>query len=350
MKFKFLSNPYFIAEVGVNHENDLLLAERIIKQASIGGASAVKFQTYKAELLSSRNSPAYWDTNKVAINSQFSLFKKYDKFKYFHYQKLKKICDHYSVDFLSTPFDNTSAEMLNKLVKYFKIASADINNKPLIDKIISFNKPIIFSTGASNQKEIDNTYNYIKKKNNKIDIGILHCILAYPTEYKDCNLNALNFFKKKYKKAYIGLSDHTIPDDNMIVLTKAYELGAIIIEKHFTERKLKGKKNNDHFHSINFLDLKKFFQNIKILNQVMNNNFNNRVVLNSEKKARKFARRSLYTLKTIKKGEILSEKNIVPKRPGLGISPIYVDKVYGKKSVRSLQEDYLLKWKDFKNK
>jgi len=348
MKFKFKSKPYFIAEVGVNHENNLNLAEKIIKQASVGGASAVKFQTYKAELLASRKSPAYWDTSKVNINSQFKLFKKYDKFKENHYLKLKKICDHYKVDFLSTPFDNYSAQMLNNLVKYFKIASADINNKPLIDQIISFNKPIIFSTGASNQKEIDDTYNYIKKKNNKIDIAILHCILSYPTEYKDCNLNAINFFKKRYKKAFIGLSDHTIPDENMIILTKAYELGSIIIEKHFTELKLKGKKNNDHFHSINFLDLQKFFENIRILNQIINKNFSRRLILKSEKKSRKFARRSMYTLSNIKKGEILSQKNIIPKRPGLGISPLDVDKIYGKKAIKNIGEDSLLKWKDFR--
>lgn len=348
MKFKFKSKPYLIAEVGVNHENNLNLAEKIIKQAAIGGASAVKFQTYKAELLASKKSPAYWDTSKVKINSQFKLFKKYDKLKNNHYVKLKKICDYYKVDFLSTPFDNHSAEMLNKLVKYFKIASADINNKPLLDCILNFNKPIIFSTGASNQKEIDHTYNYIKKRNNKIDIAILHCILSYPTQYNDCNLNAINFFINRYKKAFIGLSDHTMPDENMIILTKAYELGAIIIEKHFTEAKLKGKKNNDHFHSINFFDLQKFYENIKILNQITNKKFTKRKILKCEEKSRKFARRSLYTLNKIKKGEILSQINIVPKRPGLGISPLDVDKVYGKRASKNLNADLLIKWKDFK--
>lgn len=348
MKFKFKSKPYFIAEVGVNHENNLNLAEKIIKQASIGGASAVKFQTYKAELIASKKSPAYWDTSKVKTNSQFKLFKKYDKFCDSHYVKLKKICDYYKVDFLSTPFDNNSALMLNKLVRYFKIASADINNKPLLDCILKFNKPIIFSTGASHQKEIDNTYNYLKKNNNKIDIAILHCILSYPTNYRDCNLNAINFFIKRYKNSFIGLSDHTIPDENMIILTKAYELGAVIIEKHFTEVKLKGKKNNDHFHSINFIDLKKFFENIKILKQIVNNKFNKRKVLKCEDRPRKFARRSMYSLNKIRKGEILSETNIVPKRPGLGISPLDVDKLYGKIALKNLNPDTLINWKDLK--
>jgi sialic acid synthase SpsE len=348
MKFKFKSKPYFIAEVGVNHENNLNLAEKIIKQASIGGASAVKFQTYKAELLASKKSPAYWDTSKVKIDSQFKLFKKFDKLRDSDYIKLKNICDFYKVDFLSTPFDNNSALMLNKLVKYFKIASADINNKPLLDCILKFNKPIIFSTGASHQKEIDYTYNYLKNKNNKIDIAILHCILSYPTHYNDCNLNAINFFINRYKDSFIGLSDHTIPDENMIILTKAYELGAVIIEKHFTEVKLKGKKNNDHFHSINFIDLKKFFENIKILKQINNNKFNKRLVLKCEEKSRRFARRSMYTLNKIKKGEILNQMNIIPKRPGFGISPLHVDKLYGKRALKNLNPDTLIYWKDIK--
>jgi N-acetylneuraminate synthase len=344
MKFNFKKIPYFIAEVGVNHENNINLAEKIIKQASIGGASAVKFQTYKAELLASKNSPAYWDKNKVRDKSQYELFKKFDKFNEDDYIKLKKICDHYKVDFLSTPFDDNSAELLNKLVKYFKLASADITNRPLLDKIISFKKAIIYSTGASNIHEITETYNYIKKRNSKIDIGILHCILAYPTHLKDCNLNLITFLKSKFKSAYIGISDHAIPDKNMLVLTKAYDLGAVIIEKHFTENMLKGKKNNDHFHSINSYDLKIFFDNINILKKISGKIYKTRFPFKSELNSRKYARRSMYTCKNIKKNEIFTKENLIPKRPGLGISPLHVSKIYGKKSRIDIGNDKLLKW------
>jgi sialic acid synthase SpsE len=344
MKFKFKKIPYFIAEVGVNHENNINLAEKIIKQASFGGASAVKFQTYKAELLASKNSPAYWDKNKVRDKSQYELFKKFDKFNEGDYIKLKRICDHYKVDFLSTPFDDNSAELLNKLVKYFKLASADITNRPLLDKIISFKKAIIYSTGASNIREITETYNYIKKKNSKIDIGILHCILAYPTNLKDCNLNLITFLKSKFKSAHIGISDHAIPDKNMLVLTKAYDLGAEIIEKHFTENMLKGKKNNDHFHSINSYDLKIFFDNINILKKISGKNFKTRVPLKSELNSRKYARRSMYVCQNIKKNEIFTKENLIPKRPGIGISPLYASKIYGKKSKMDIDSDELLKW------
>lgn len=346
MKFNFKTLPYFIAEAGVNHENNMNLAEKIIKQASIGGASAVKFQTYKAELLASKKSPAYWDTTKVKIRSQYKLFKKFDKFNVNNYVKLKKICDYYKVDFLSTPFDNQSAEFLNKLVKYFKLASADITNRPLIDKILSFKKPIIFSTGASNMREIIDTYKYIKQKNSKIDIGVLHCILAYPTKLEDCNLDIITLLKSKFKNAYVGLSDHAMPDKNMIVLTKSYDLGATIIEKHFTESLYKGKKNNDHFHSINFNDLKTFFSNIEILKKISGNKIKTRKPLNSETSSRKFARRSMYTNKIIKKNEIFTLENLIPKRPGIGISPLFAKKIYGKKAKKNILNDKLLKWSD----
>ena len=106
------ADPYLVAEVGVNHENNLKIAERIIKQAKFGGANAVKFQTYKAEKIAAKNSPYYWDLKQVSVKSQFKLFKKYDKFKKEDYIKLKRMCDFYNVEFLSTPFDINSALFL----------------------------------------------------------------------------------------------------------------------------------------------------------------------------------------------------------------------------------------------
>ena len=345
MKFKFKKRPYLIAEIGVNHENSITLAEKIIKQASEGGASAAKFQSYKAETIASKNSPAYWDTTKINVHSQYKLFKKFDKFNRDKYEKLKKICDHYKIDFMSTPFDNESVEYLSKLVKYFKVASADITNYQLIDKICKCNKPIIFSTGASNENEIIDTYNFITRRNKKIDISILHCILSYPTKYSDANLGYINSLKKKFPKAVIGLSDHAMPDPGMYLLTRAYEFGAMIIEKHFTAEHLKGKKNNDHFHSISKNDLKIFFKNINIQDKIIGKMAKRKVLL-CEKKSRQFARRGLYTLKALKKGEVLSDKNLIPKRPSSSIDPRRIFELYGKTIKKDLPEDYKLKLSD----
>ena len=132
---KIKLKPYIIAEVGVNHEGSIKTAMKMIQMAKKCGADAVKFQTYKAELLASKNSPAYWDTKKEKTRNQFELFKKYDNFEIKEYEELYKYCKKIDIDFLSTPFDEKAVDFLDPIVSYFKIASADITNYPLLRKI-----------------------------------------------------------------------------------------------------------------------------------------------------------------------------------------------------------------------
>lgn len=349
MKFKNIiknSKPYLIAEVGVNHENSLSIAEKIIKQAKIGGADAVKFQTYTAETIAAKNSPYYWDLKEVNIKSQFKLFKKYDRFKEPEYIKLKKMCNHYKIEFLSTPFDLNSAIFLNKIVKFFKIASADLTNLMLLDQVSKFNKPILLSTGASNFEEIKFVKNYITRNYPKVDLALMHCILSYPTKYQDAHLEIIPLLKKKFKSLVIGYSDHTIPDESGTVLINAYQKGASIIEKHFTLDKFKGKKNNDHFHSMDYKDFIKFRKNISILESI-NGSSSNRIIYNAEKKSRINARRSLYALGSIKKNKKISILNIIAKRPGGGISPLHYKKLLGKRLKKKVNDEHKFTWKDF---
>ena len=147
---KIQSKPYIIAEIGVNHECSIKTAKKMIQLAKKGGADAVKFQTYKAELLASKKSPAYWDTKKEKTKNQFELFKKYDSFEVKDYQNLYKFSKKEKIDFLSTPFDEKAVDFLDPLVPYFKIASADITNYPLLKKIAQKKKITFLSTGASN--------------------------------------------------------------------------------------------------------------------------------------------------------------------------------------------------------
>lgn len=132
---KIQNKPYVIAEIGVNHEGSIKTAKRMIILAKKGGADAVKFQTYKAELIASKNSPAYWDTKKEKTKNQFELFKKYDSFNFDDYKNLHRFCIKQKIDFLSTPFDEKAVNFLNPMVPYFKIASADITNYTLLKKI-----------------------------------------------------------------------------------------------------------------------------------------------------------------------------------------------------------------------
>ncbi|MAJ85735.1 MAG: acetylneuraminic acid synthetase [Candidatus Pelagibacter sp.] len=335
------SLPYIIAEIGVNHEGSLKKAKKLIDEAVKGGADAVKFQTYKAETLAVKKSPAYWDTSKEKTKSQYKLFKKFDKFDKNHYLQLFNYCKKKNIDFSSTPFDERSVDFLNPFLKFYKIASADINNLPLLKKVASKKKPTIISTGASDIKEISFAVNFLKKNGCK-EIIIMHCILNYPTKDINANLNMLFDLKKKFPKNIIGYSDHTLPDKNMTNLVTAYLFGAKVIEKHFTDNKR--KKGNDHYHSMDFRDLKVFSDIRKKIHLIGGKS--KKIPIKSENISRKNARRSIVLKKDIQRNEKINSSIIITKRPGTGITADNWYKIIGKKVKKNLKSDYILKWSD----
>jgi sialic acid synthase SpsE len=335
--------PYIIAEIGVNHETSITQAKKMILLAKKSGLNAVKFQTYKAENLVIKNSPAYWDIKKEKTTSQYKLFKKLDKFDNKDYLELYNYSKKIKIDFLSTPFDLDSVDFLKKIVPAFKIASADINNFPLLKKISLTKKPIILSTGASTIKEIQAALKILKKNGSK-NISILHCILNYPTINKHANLKMITSLRKLFPNNLIGYSDHTLPDSSMLPCLTAYQLGARIIEKHFTfNKKLKG---NDHYHSMDYKDAKNLILQIKNYNSLLGT-AKKKSFIYTEKKSRKFARRSIVSLKDIRIGEVFSNLNITTKRPGTGVSPMLWPKLIGKKAKNNIKEDKLIKLGDF---
>jgi len=338
-KLNNIYNPYIIAEIGVNHEGNLSLAKKLIKQAANGGAHAAKFQTYKAENLASKNSPAYWDQSKEKTKSQYALFKKYDNFDYKEYKELAKYCAKCNIDFLSTPFDLDAVDFLSTLVPAFKIASADITNIPLIKKCAEYKKPIIMSTGASSLEEISNAVNEIYDTGNK-KIVLLHCILNYPTTLDKANLNTIKILQKNYKNIYIGYSDHVPPSKvDMPALEIAISMGSVIIEKHFTHnKKLPG---NDHYHAMDKKDLINFKNKLDNYKALLGKDF---IDLKDQEQARLHARRSVFSKGDIKKGDIIKEASLIAKRPGHGISPIHWNAVIGKKSLVSIKDDTLIEW------
>ena len=329
--------PYIIAEAGVNHEGSMELAKRLIDEAAEGGAHAIKFQTYKANTIASKDSPSYWDLTKESTTSQFALFKKYDKFWKGEYEELKKYCDAVGIEFMSTPFDSESASFLNDLMSVFKISSSDITNLPFIEQIAGYNKPIILSTGASYLWEIQEAVEVIEKHGNKL--ALLHCILNYPTEDINSNLGMIIDHKVKFPNTTIGYSDHTMPG-NMDSLYIATLLGARILEKHFTHDKT--LPGNDHYHAMDVNDLKLF--NRRIDDLFLRLGDFTKHPLNSENPARSNARRSLVLNKAINKGEIFTNDHLTWKRPASGISPRDIKNVIGKIARTDLEEDTVLKW------
>lgn len=337
------TKPYIIAEIGVNHEGSMALAKKMIRQAKAVGLDAVKFQTYKAEKLAIKKSPAYWDTKKEKIRSQFELFKKYDKFNKQDYLEIYKFCKNIGIDFLSTPFDIKAVSWLKNLMPVIKIASADITNYPLLKAVGLTKKKVLLSTGASNLKEIKDAIKILKKFGSK-EIVIMHCILNYPTKNFNANLKMIKDLKKKFPNNIIGYSDHTLPSKDISPCSIAYQLGARVIEKHFTFDKK--KSGNDHYHSMDLNDANLIINQINKLRDYIGY-YNSKNYIKTEIKARKFARRSIVAKIDIKKGEKFSTSNITTKRPGNGISPLNWVKIIGKKSKNNIKADTQLKIKDY---
>jgi N-acetylneuraminate synthase len=334
--------PYLIAEIGVNHGGSLEQAKRLIELAKQGGADAVKFQSYKADTLASKHSPAYWDTTEEPTTSQHELFAKYDSFGPDDYAALAEHCEQVGIDFVSTPFDDASADFLEPLVPFYKVASADLTNLPFLGRIAAKGKPVLLSTGASTLGEIDIAVDTLSRAGCH-DIVLLHCILNYPTDLENAHLRMITGLKRAYPDRIIGYSDHTVPDANMLVLTVASLLGAVVIEKHFTHDK--SLPGNDHYHAMDVDDLARF---VDITHQVsaMFGPTDHKAPIPSEEISRLNARRSIVLARDVSVGQVLTEPDLICKRPGTGISPLHWDEVLGQKATMDLQADDLLRWRD----
>ena len=334
----FDAGPYVVAEIGVNHEGDLDLARRLIDDAASGGADAVKFQTYKAHKLAARNSPAYWDLSCEPTKSQFELFQKYDRFEANDYVMLADYAKQQGVAFCSTPFDSEAVEMLAPYVPFFKIASADITNTPLLEACAAHSKPIVLSTGATHLGEITEAVRLLLRTLPPEEIAILQCVLEYPTPYEDANLGAIHHLKSVFPEHPIGYSDHTRPDSSMLLLLRAWMLGAEIIEKHVTHDKT--LPGNDHYHAMDKTDLKRFRDSVSLI--VAAEGSGRKTLLPGEATARENARRSLVATRNLDAGHRLEARDLVPKRPASGLPPSALEWVLGKKLTKDLAEDDFL--------
>ena len=334
--------PYVIAEIGVNHEGSLATAKLLIESAKRGGADAAKFQTYKAGLIASKFSPSYWDTSKEPTTSQFELFTKYDAFGEAEYKELAAHCKKHQIEFVSTPFDLGAVDMLNPLVRYFKIASADITNPSLLKKVAATGKPVILSSGASNIGEIDAALAILRSAGAK-EICLMHCILNYPTRNENAHLGMLIDLRNRYPELLLGYSDHTLPNEQMTSLVSAHLLGAVVLEKHFTlDKTLPG---NDHYHAMDVHDLARFMARIGTIADMLGTDCA-KAPIATEEIARLNARRSIVLTRDLKSGHKLSEQDLIAKRPGTGISPMNWQDVIGKTVSRDLPEDHILTWDD----
>ncbi len=335
-----------IAEIGVNYYDiavkegisNMEAAKLMCREAMDAGIHAVKFQTYKAGTLAAHDSPSYWDRSEEPTASQYELFKKFDSFGEKEYRELKSYCDEIGIEFLSTAFDFESADYLDELMDVYKISSSDLSNIPFIEYQAKKNKPILLSIGASDKDEIDRAIEAIRRHNDK-ELVLLHCVLEYPTPFEHANLLKIRSLKEQYPDCYTGYSDHTKPTADCRVINTAYNLGAVLVEKHFTlDKSLKG---NDHYHAMDPADAREILAGIERIDEIRGSG--ELKCLETEGAARANARRSIVTAVDIKKDSVITEEMLTFKRPGTGIPPSLIREVVGKKAVKDLPEDTILR-------
>lgn len=328
---------FIIAEAGVNHNGNIKLAKKMVDKAKEAGVDAIKFQTFKAENLVTKNveKEQYQKTN--VKESQYEMLKRLELTEK-EQQDLFSYCDKRKIIFLSTPYDEESADFLEKLgVPAFKISSSDLTHLPLLKYIAKKKLPMIISTGASYLNEVKDAIRAVKSEGNN-KIILMHCTNIYPVSFKDVNLRAIHILRKTFNLP-IGYSDHTL---GIVVPIAAVAIGAAAIEKHFTlNRNLPGP---DHKASSEPQEIKEMVRAIKDIEKAMGSPIKKPV--RGEYEDRKLGRRSVVADIDIPKGTIITKSMLIVKRPGTGIEPRDIDKIIGKKVKRNIRKDSLIKWQD----
>ena len=331
-----MNKTLIIAEAGVNHNGSIEMAKQLIDVAAAAGVDYVKFQTFKAEKLVTKDvKQAEYQQRNAAEDSQYAMLKKLELSESQH-EELITYCKQKGICFLSTAFDMESIEYLHSLhLGVWKIPSGEITNYPYLKKIAQYAEPVIMSTGMCSMGDIEQAINVLLKHGlTKEQITLLHCNTEYPTPMQDVNLRAMLQMKENFG-VRVGYSDHT---KGVEVPIAAVALGAEVIEKHFTlDNNLPGP---DHKASLEPTNLKEMIDAIRNIEQALGEG--HKQVSASEAKNKAIARKSIVAAYEIKKGEFLTEDNLTTKRPGIGISPMRWEEIIGTKAIRDFAEDELI--------
>ncbi len=331
-----MHKTFIIAEAGVNHNGDISLAKKLIDAAIDSGVDAVKFQTWKTELLvtASADQADYQAENTGVSESQFAMIKKLE-LTYNDFRELKKYCDDKSILFLSTPDEFESATFLSELQSICKIGSGELNNIPFLRHIATLADKVILSTGMGKLGEIEIALDTLTDAGMpREEITVLHATTEYPTPMKDVNLLAMQTIAEAFKVP-VGYSDHT---QGIEVAIAAVALGASVIEKHFTlDQTMEGP---DHRASLEPDELKSMVDAIRNIENALGNGIKRPCM--SELKNRQIVRKSIVAQEEIKQGELLSVKNLTLKRAGSGISADRWDEMIGRHALRDYRKDDLI--------
>jgi N-acetylneuraminate synthase/N,N'-diacetyllegionaminate synthase len=327
---------FIIAEAGVNHNGKIELAKKLIDAAKNADADAVKFQTFKTGKIITKEAPkAEYQKETTGKGTQYEMIKKLELTEK-EFEELAGYAKHKDIIFLSTPFDEESADLLEKLnVPAFKIGSGDLTNLPLLEHIAKKGKPIIVSTGMSNLDEVREAVETVRNAGNN-QIILLHCTSNYPANIEDCNLLAMHTLEKEFNVP-VGYSDHTV---GITVAVVAVSIGASVIEKHFTlDKNLPGP---DHRASLEPDELKEMVKEIRNVEKALGTW--EKKPAESEMEVQKVARKSIVAKINIQKGTIITRGMLAIKRPGTGLAPKYINQIVGKIASKDIRREVLISW------
>lgn len=325
---------FIIAEAGVNHNGKIDLAKKLIDAAKNADADAVKFQTFKTEKILIKEAPkAEYQKETTGEGTQYEMIKKLELSEK-DFEKIAEYAKQKGIIFLSTPFDEESADLLEKLdVPAFKIGSGDLTNLPLLEYIAKKNKTMIVSTGMSTLDEVREAVETVRNTGNN-QIILLHCTSNYPANIEDCNLLAMHTLEKEFNVP-VGYSDHAL---GITVPVAAAAMGASVIEKHFTlDKNLPGP---DHRASLEPDELKEMVKKIRNVEKALGTG--EKKPAESEMEVQKLARKSIVARVNIHKGSIITRGMLAIKRPGTGLAPKYMKEVIGKKTKTDIKKDGLI--------
>ncbi len=337
--FKERSHSFIIAEIGVNHNGDVGLAKELIYEAKKAGADCVKFQTFKSSNVVSQSTEKakYQKLSTGSEQKQLEMLMKLE-LTYHQFAELFEECERLGIEFASTPYNTEDIVFLDKLgVSFFKSSSMHLVETDFLRKLANTKKPLVISTGMATLREVENAVNIIREAGNS-NFTLLQCTTNYPTHISEVNLLSMVTMGKKFS-CPIGYSDHTKSE---IACLGAIALGAKIIEKHFTlDKNMAGP---DHFASCNPDELTSLIKKIRDMEFALGNK--KKQPTNSESENMNEMRRSISSFKDIKAGEIISEKNIICRRPATGIAPKHWDSILGKTVRKDIPEGTFLSWED----
>ncbi len=331
---------FIIAEAGVNHNGDVELAYQLIDAAHAAGATAVKFQTFRAKDGSTRNvqKVGYQAANTGDDGSMYEMIRKLE-LDYEVFRDLKKYCDDKGIVFLSSPHTPTASPFLADLVPAFKIGSGDLNNLPFLAQTASYGLPMILGTGMGTMPEIKTAIQTMRAAGAE-DIAMLHCTTSYPCPFEDVNLRAMQLMQEELD-CMVGYSDHT---SGITVPVMAVAMGAHIIEKHFSlDKTMEGP---DHKASLEPHELAAMVKAIREAETALGKK--EKEPTESEREIMQTVRKSVVANQAIPAGTTITEDMLIIKRPGTGIAPREWENVVGKIAAVDIQEDTLVEWSDLK--